>query len=144
MKRRNARASAAKSQPNGSFRISGTDSGSRHSEKILPTALSCIDARLRTEAANLRFHSPALQRNVERSASCAVSTATKEEELAMANNGNGGGNTLLALIVGSLLVIVIGILALGWWPGRNETRVTLDAPRIEAPSVPAAPDTPNR
>ena len=46
------------------------------------------------------------------------------------NNGGGGGNTLLALIVGGLLVVVIGVFAFGWWPGGNDTTVSLEAPTV--------------
>jgi hypothetical protein len=53
----------------------------------------------------------------------------------MADNSNSGGNTLLAIIVGALLVIVIGFFVLR---GTSGTGGAVHAPSVSvsAPSVP--------
>jgi hypothetical protein len=59
----------------------------------------------------------------------------------MADN-DGGSSALLGLLVGGLLVFVVIVFALGWYPGGTRTAdvdVNIKAPKVEAPSAPKAP-----
>jgi hypothetical protein len=56
----------------------------------------------------------------------------------MADN-DGGSSAMLGLLVGGLLVFVVIVFALGWYPGGTRTAdVTIKAPQIEVPA-PKAP-----
>lgn len=58
----------------------------------------------------------------------------------MANDYGGGGTTMIALVVGALLVLVIGLYATGsFGPRRDTTSVTIDTPSV--PATPEAPTT---
>jgi hypothetical protein len=58
----------------------------------------------------------------------------------MADN-DGGSSAMLGLLVGGLLVFVVIVFALGWYPGGTRTAnvdVNIKAPTITAPA-PSAP-----
>lgn len=61
------------------------------------------------------------------------------------NTSSGGGNASLAFIVGGLLVVVAVIAFFvfsGGMPGaKKDINVDVNLPKVEAPSVPAAPAT---
>lgn len=58
----------------------------------------------------------------------------------MANDNGGGSTTMIALVVGALLVLVIGLYATGsFGPRQDTTSVTIDAPTV--PATPEAPTT---
>jgi hypothetical protein len=55
----------------------------------------------------------------------------------MADN-DGGSNTMLALLVGGLLLFVAMVFAFGWYPGSTRTaEVNIKVPEIQAPKVPS-------
>lgn len=58
----------------------------------------------------------------------------------MADN-SGGGNTMLALIVGGLVVIVILVFVFGggFGFGSKSVDVNVKTPNVTAPAAPAAP-----
>ena len=56
----------------------------------------------------------------------------------MANDS--GSSAVLGLILGGLVVFVIIVFALGWWPGGTRTAdVNINAPKVEIPAAPKAP-----
>jgi len=62
------------------------------------------------------------------------------------SGNSGGGNAGLAFIVGGLLVVVAVIAWFvfargGMEPAKKEIDVDVNLPRVEAPKLPAAPQT---
>jgi hypothetical protein len=53
---------------------------------------------------------------------------------------DSGSSAMLGLIIGGILVFAVLAFTLGWYPGATRTaEVNINAPKIEAPSVPKVP-----
>lgn len=57
----------------------------------------------------------------------------------MADGNESGGTTVIALVVGALLVLVIGLYASGTFSTRDTTNVTVETPPPGDVTVPTAP-----
>jgi|tagenome__1003787_1003787.scaffolds.fasta_scaffold20081196_1 hypothetical protein len=53
----------------------------------------------------------------------------------MAEGSGSGGNTLIALIVGGLLVVVVGFFAIGGNFGTKSVDVNVKAPSVSTPAT---------
>jgi hypothetical protein len=57
----------------------------------------------------------------------------------MADGNGGGGTTILAVIVGAIIVIAVGFMAFGGFPGMRgsgDTNVRIEAPDLPKPAAP--------